>query len=92
MIACLVCHEESSRTELVDEVLKINGRHVLVEGVPATVCQRCGERTFSRETVERMRMMVADGGSPAKTVPLDVYAYALDAGQESAGATSIETA
>ena len=76
MIACLVCHEENSRTELVEEILKINGHYVLVEGVPATVCQRCGERTFSREAVERMRSIVTDDAKPAKTVPLAVYDYA----------------
>ena len=76
MTACFVCHEEKHRTELVEEILKINGHYVLVEGVPATVCQRCGERTFSREAVERMRSIVANDTKPAKTVPLEVYDYA----------------
>ena len=76
MTKCLVCHEEKSKTELVEEILKIDGQYVLVEGVPATVCQRCGERTFSRDAVERMRRLVGNSASPAKTVQLQVYDYA----------------
>ena len=55
-IACNVCNAEESHIEFVEEVFKVDGRYVLVGRVPSTVCQRCGERSFSRETTERVRL------------------------------------
>jgi YgiT-type zinc finger domain-containing protein len=63
---------------LVDEVFVINGKHVLVEGIPANVCARCGEATFSRETTERIRRMVHGEAQPVRVAAMDVFAYAKD--------------
>jgi len=52
----------------------IDGRRVLVEHIPAQICERCGEATFSRETTEKIRRLVHGEGHPCKTVPLDVFA------------------
>jgi YgiT-type zinc finger domain-containing protein len=60
---------------LVDEVFLIDGRFVLVENIPASVCGHCGEVTFSRETTEKIRRMVHGEAQPVKTVPLDVFAF-----------------
>ena len=76
MTACPVCHSKKSKTELVSKIFDFDGEYVLVEGIPATVCQSCGERTFSGETVERTRRIIGNGAAPAKTVPLQVYDYA----------------
>lgn len=74
--ACVVCGAEDCRTEFVEEVFKVDGRYVLVGGVPSTVCSRCGESSFSREAVERVRLLV-HGQSPAvKSVTMQVYEYA----------------
>ncbi len=55
MFTCGVCRGQGSRSELVEEVFRVDGRYVLVGGVPSMVCQRCGERSFSRETTEKAR-------------------------------------
>jgi hypothetical protein len=40
---------------------------VLVENIPASVCARCGEATFSRETTERIRrMLYGEAAIPAE--------------------------
>ncbi len=75
MFNCSVCGHTAAKSEFVNEVFTIEGRHVLVERIPAQVCERCGEATFSRETTEHVRRMVHDT-RPAKTVPLDVFALA----------------
>ena len=49
MFTCGVCHGNEGHGEFVEEVFRVDGRYVLVGGVPSTVCQRCGERSFSRE-------------------------------------------
>ena len=76
MFSCQVCGGQSATMELVSEVFDIGGRRVLVERIPAEVCRRCGEATFSRETTEQVRKMVNGDARPDKTVPLDVFALA----------------
>jgi HTH-type transcriptional regulator / antitoxin MqsA len=74
MFRCHVCGSAAARSESVSEVLTVDGRRVLVEQIPAQVCERCGEATFSRETTERIRRLVHGEGTPIKTVPLEVFA------------------
>jgi YgiT-type zinc finger domain-containing protein len=76
MFRCHVCGVTEARQALVDEVFVIDGRHVLVEGIPASVCTRCGEATFSRETTERVRRMVYGEAKPVRAVAMEVFAYA----------------
>ena len=40
---CNVCNGEESRLETVEEVFKVDGKYVLVGGVPSTICRRCVE-------------------------------------------------
>jgi HTH-type transcriptional regulator / antitoxin MqsA len=40
------------------------------------VCARCGEYTFSRETMEKVRRMVHGETEPVGIVELEVFAYA----------------
>ena len=75
MFSCQVCGGTAARNEFVSEVFTVHGRRVLVEHIPAQVCERCGEPTFSRETTERVRRLVHEA-RPAKTVSLDVFALA----------------
>jgi YgiT-type zinc finger domain-containing protein len=74
MFRCQVCGNGTSRSESVSEVFTIDGRRVLVEQIPAAVCERCGEATFSRETMERIRRLVHEADQPIRTVPLEVLA------------------
>lgn len=73
---CHVCGGESAKEKLVSQVLEVDGRRVLVEHIPALVCTRCSEATFSRETTERTRLLVHGAGRPEKTVPLEVFEFA----------------
>jgi len=76
MFKCHVCGAESARSEYVSEVFSMDDRRVLVEHIPALVCERCGEAAFSRETTERIRQIVHGHGHPVRTVPLEVFALA----------------
>ena len=75
MFKCHVCGHTAAKSEFVSEVFTINERRVLVEHIPAQVCEHCGEATFSRETTESIRRLVYSA-RPARTVPLDVFALA----------------
>ncbi len=76
MFRCCVCGSTEAHDELVDEVFQIDGKLVLVEHIPARVCSRCGEATFSRETTEKIRRMVHGEAEPVKAVQMDVFAFA----------------
>ncbi|MFZ1643489.1 MAG: type II toxin-antitoxin system MqsA family antitoxin [Candidatus Contendobacter sp.] len=75
MFKCEVCGASKAHEEFVDEIFRIGGKHVLVEHIPAMVCDRCGEQTFSRETTERMRKMLHGEAKPVRSLDLDVFAY-----------------
>ncbi len=76
MFRCYVCGSTEENQERVSEVFVIEGKHVLVEEIPASVCARCGETTFSRETTERIRRMVHGEAAPLRAEVMDVFAYA----------------
>ena len=46
MFVCAVCGADDGREELVEQVFNIEGRRLLVEGVPCMVCARCGGQSF----------------------------------------------
>lgn len=75
MFKCHVCHSEESQSELVNEIFNVNGKFYLVEDIPATVCSRCGEEVFSRETTERIRAMLQGNAEPTKSIAVDVFSY-----------------
>ena len=76
MFKCHVCGGESAKEEFVGQVLDVDGRRVLVEHIPALVCTRCAENSISRETTERIRLLVHGAGRPDRTVPLEVFELA----------------
>lgn len=76
MPVCEVCGGREFRHETVREVFEIDGKRVLVEGIPARVCVRCGEMTFSREAAEKVRRMVHGDARPVGTIQMDVFAFA----------------
>ncbi|WP_199248031.1 YgiT-type zinc finger protein [[Phormidium] sp. ETS-05] len=75
MYQCHVCGSNQSHPELVNEVFQIKGKIYLVEKIPAQVCSRCGEFTFSRETTEKVRKMLHGDSQPVDSIKIDVFAY-----------------
>ena len=76
MLTCSICSTRKGREEFVEEVFRIDGRYVLVDHIPASVCTRCGEETFSRETTERVRLLVHGKAKPTKSIALKVFEFA----------------
>lgn len=74
MFKCHVCGATAARDEFVSEVFTIDARRVLVEDIPAQVCERCGETSFSHATTDKVRRLVRGEGQPVRTVPMDVFA------------------
>lgn len=75
MNKCHVCGSSELRDDFVSEVFQINGKHVLVEHIPAKVCHRCGEMIFSRETTETIRRLLHGKRKPKRTIKMNVFEY-----------------
>ncbi|MBI3245655.1 MAG: YgiT-type zinc finger protein [Deltaproteobacteria bacterium] len=75
MFTCFACHAHESREDLVEEIFQVDGKYVLVDQIPATVCVRCGEETFSRDTTEKVRLLVHGQAKPAKSIALEVFEF-----------------
>ncbi|MYH61296.1 MAG: YgiT-type zinc finger protein [Caldilineaceae bacterium SB0675_bin_29] len=76
MFTCAVCHAKECRDELVTEVFQIDGQYVLVDRIPAEVCVRCGEESFSRDTTEKVRLIVHGQAESAKSIAMPVFEFA----------------
>jgi YgiT-type zinc finger domain-containing protein len=74
MFQCHVCKNVSASHALVREVFAVDSRRVLVERIPAEVCDRCGEPTFSSETTEKIRNLVRGSSIHVRTDALDLFA------------------
>ena len=75
---CTVCGADGCHEEMVDEIFHLAGQYVLVDNMPAAVCNRCGDRTLSADTVERARVVVHGQTKPVKSIPLIVYELPQD--------------
>jgi YgiT-type zinc finger domain-containing protein len=75
MSNCHICGSNNFTEELVNETFEIKGKLILVEGIPAKVCTRCGEITFSGETAENIRLMLNSDRKPKKSIEVDVFSF-----------------
>lgn len=75
MFTCLVCGATESKSQLVNKVLRIDGKYVRVDHIPANVCARCGEETLSRETTEKVRLLIQGQAKPTRSTTLDIFEF-----------------
>jgi len=76
MRKCEVCGNTVFHQEYVDEFFRIGGDTMLVEHVPAQVCDRCGKATLSQDTVEKVRKIVQEHSQPMHKVEVETFAFA----------------
>lgn len=76
MNPCPVCGSTEFGEKRVKEIFQIDGTPVLVENIPALVCARCGDVSFSRKTTETVRQMLHGQATPVRAVQMDVFEYA----------------
>jgi YgiT-type zinc finger domain-containing protein len=53
----------------------LGDRLVVIENVPARVCEQTGEQFFAPETAERLWQIVHGGERPARVMQADVYDF-----------------
>ncbi|MDM3850072.1 MAG: YgiT-type zinc finger protein [Aphanizomenon gracile PMC627.10] len=75
MLSCHNCGSDKFTEELVNETFEIEGRLILVEGIPAKVCSRCEEITFSSETAENIRLMLNSNQKSQRKIEIDFFPF-----------------
>jgi len=69
------CQGEYVQRKIVYAV-KVEGRIVVVDGVPAEVCDVCGDTLLSEETVRQLEKMLKSLPTTSESVPLYHYGTA----------------
>jgi hypothetical protein len=67
-------YEEFSEQE-VTYVAEVDGRLIVIEGVPARVSLQTGEKLYSPETVGRIQAIIWGQGAPTRTITAPVYEF-----------------
>lgn len=72
---CDICSGREFRHGKVQEVFRADGRYVLVEHIPTTVCIQCGKKTFDAATAESVRQMLHAPQHTARSVAMEVLSF-----------------
>lgn len=51
-------------------------KHLFVENVPAEICTKCGEKTYSPEVTDELLRFAKDEFKPVKTIEVPVFDFA----------------
>jgi YgiT-type zinc finger domain-containing protein len=72
---CEVCGIGVRKSQLISYKLLLEDKLVVVEHVPADVCNHCGEITLTPETVERLQQTVWQSRLPIRMLETPVYEF-----------------
>ena len=67
--------DETLVDKTVTYTIEHEGRLIVVEHVPARVCEETGETYFAPETVEHIHAIIRSGARPDRVVETPVYEY-----------------
>lgn len=73
---CEVCHTGERQEQLIRYSLCIDEKLVVVEHVPAEVCDQCGETTLQPDVVRRLQKTISQPGTPVRVLETPVYEFA----------------
>lgn len=70
---CVFCggQVENKKTTFVYE----NDKYIVVENVPAEVCSKCGEKTYSPEVTDELLRFSKDNIEPVRTIKVPVFDF-----------------
>ena len=72
---CVFCGGNVER-KMVTFTYEEDDKYLFVENVPAEVCTRCGEKTYSPEVTDQLLKFAKDGVKPAKIIKVPVFDFA----------------
>ncbi len=75
---CSICKGDAVE-KLVTYSQFVDGQFVIVENVPALVCEQCGERLYAPEVVEQLQERIWSKKNPVRVARVPVYDLAAAA-------------
>ena len=69
---CLVCRWEMVKKKVTVD-LRIGDELFVVERVPSTVCNHCGERVFTPEITRKLQALAKQRKKPPRTLRVPVF-------------------
>lgn len=72
---CEVCGHNNFHVERVERTFHIGDKLVLVEGIPAEVCDRCGAANFAASVAEQVRVLVHGSHPSGRPVSAEAIRY-----------------
>lgn len=69
---CLVCHWEMVKKKITVD-LRIGDKLLVVERVPATVCDHCGEKVFTPKVTKKLQALGKQRRRPPRTLKVPVF-------------------
>lgn len=72
---CEVCGVGERQEKAIRYCLAVGEQFVVVENVPAFVCDRCGETTLQPNVVERLQNTVWSSNRPVRLLETRVYDF-----------------
>ncbi len=75
IMRCVFCGgnvEKKKVTFCYDE----DDKYLFIENVPAEVCMKCGEKTYSPEVTDELLRFARDEFKPVKTIKVPVFNFA----------------
>ena len=74
---CVFCGGEALGRE-VTFTYEEDDKYLIIEHVPAQVCTRCGEKTYSPEVTEEILRFARKEVKPARKIEVPVYDFAAN--------------
>lgn len=74
---CPICYDGQLEDQLVEQWMRRGEHWVLFRNVPALVCDRCGEPTFSRDVTARFLQLLQTDDDTRPTFDIMVPVYDL---------------
>jgi len=78
MEQCSVCKGRLEK-QFVTYSQYLDGQFVIVENMPAWVCQQCGDRLYDPDMVEKLQRLIWSHVEPVRTISVPVYDLKLAA-------------
>ncbi len=69
---CNICRGNLKQT-LTTYTQQYKDQWIVVENVPAWVCEQCGETYFDPDVVERIQTLIWSDAQPVRTIQTPVY-------------------
>jgi HTH-type transcriptional regulator/antitoxin MqsA len=74
-MTCDLCGHTDFKPSEVTRTFTVDGRLIVVEGIPAEICGRCEAASFSAEVAERVRRLVHEPHEPARIIQAEVLPF-----------------